>query len=113
MPASLHYLKARVALGGNPDGKTVVAKMKEMPTDDVLFGKGTIQANGRKIHDAYLFEVKKPEESKHPGDFYKRSATIPAAEAFRPIEGLGLPAGQRLTTELDGRATSPPVSQIS
>ena len=87
----LHYLKARVALGGNPDGKTVTAKMKEMPTDDVLFGKGTIQANGRKVHDAYLFEVKKPEESKHPGDFYKTIATIPAAEAFRPLKESGCP----------------------
>src|SRR3954449_7439538 len=74
----LHYLKARVALGGNPDGKAVVAKMKEMATDDPLFGKGTIRADGRKIHPAYLFEVKKPEESKYPGDFYKTLATIPA-----------------------------------
>jgi len=87
----LHYLKARVALGGNPDGKTVVAKMKELPTDDILFGKGLIQANGRKIHDAYLFEVKKPEESKHPGDFYTLKAAIPAAEAFRPIKDSGCP----------------------
>ena len=45
--------------------------MKEMPTDDPLFGKGTIRADGRKLHDAYLFEVKKPSESKYPGDFYK------------------------------------------
>jgi branched-chain amino acid transport system substrate-binding protein len=87
----LHYLKARVALGGNPDGKTITAKMKEMPTDDILFGKGTIQANGRKVHDAYLFEVKKPEESKYPGDFYKTIATIPAAEAFRPLKESGCP----------------------
>jgi len=87
----LHYLKARVALGGSPDGKTVIAKMKEMPTDDVLFGKGTIRADGRKLHPAYLFEVKKPEESKHPGDFYKTLATIPAAEAFRPLKEGGCP----------------------
>jgi branched-chain amino acid transport system substrate-binding protein len=88
----LHYLKARAALGpGSPDGKAVVAKMKEMPTDDPLFGKGMIQANGRKVHDAYLFEVKKPEESKHPGDFYKLLSTIPAAEAFRPIKDSGCP----------------------
>jgi branched-chain amino acid transport system substrate-binding protein len=88
---TLHYLKARAALSGNPDGKTVVAKMKELPTDDPLFGKGSIQANGRKIHDAYLFEVKKPEESKYPGDFYKTLATIPAAEAFRPVKDSGCP----------------------
>jgi len=81
----LHYLKARAALGGDPDGKAVVAKMKELPTDDVLFGKGTIRADGRKIHPAYLFEAKKPEESKYPGDFYNIRATIPADEAFRPL----------------------------
>jgi branched-chain amino acid transport system substrate-binding protein len=81
----LHYLKARAALGGNPEGKAVVEKMKATPTDDVLFGKGTVRADGRKIHPAYLFEVKKPAESKHPGDFYTLRATIPADEAFRPL----------------------------
>ena len=80
-----HYLKAREAMGGAPEGKAITEKMKSMPTDDILFGKGTIRADGRKIHDAYLFEVKKPEESKYPGDFYKTRATIPAAEAFRPL----------------------------
>src|SRR3954447_24021331 len=87
----LHYLKARVTLGGNPDGKTITAKMKEIPTDDQLFGKGTIRADGRKIHDAYLFEVKKPSESKYPGDFYHLKATIPAAEAFRPVKDGNCP----------------------
>src|SRR3954469_13519023 len=87
----LHYLKARVALGGSADGKTVIAKMKEMPTDDVLFGKGTVRPDGRKLHPAYLFEVKKPEESKYPGDLYKTLATIPAAEAFRPLKDGGCP----------------------
>jgi branched-chain amino acid transport system substrate-binding protein len=82
---TLHYLKAVTALKSAADGKAVVAKMKEMPTDDPLFGKGTIRADGRKLHPAYLFEVKKPEESKHPGDFYKLRATIPADEAFRPL----------------------------
>jgi branched-chain amino acid transport system substrate-binding protein len=82
----LHYLKAVAALKSAADGKAVVAKMKEMPTDDALFGKGTIRADGRKIHDAYLFEVKAPSESKYPGDFYKLRATIPAAEAFRPLK---------------------------
>src|SRR5690242_3793981 len=63
----IHYFKALEAMGGNPhDGAKVVAKMKEMPTDDPLFGKGSIRADGRKIHPAYLFEVKKPEESKGP-----------------------------------------------
>ena len=83
----LHYFKAAVALKGNvSDGKTVVAQMKSMPTDDPLFGKGTIRPDGRKIHPAYLLEVKKPEDSKHPGDFYKVRATIPADEAFRPLK---------------------------
>jgi len=84
-----HYLKAVAALKSGADGKAVVAKMKELPTDDPLFGKGTIRADGRKVHDAYLYEVKKPEESKYPGDFYKVRATIPAAEAFRPLKEGG------------------------
>ncbi len=87
----IHYLKAVAALKDASDGKAVVAKMKEMPTDDPLFGKGTIRADGRKIHDAYLFEVKKPEELKYPGDDYKLRATIPAAEAFRPLKDGGCP----------------------
>jgi branched-chain amino acid transport system substrate-binding protein len=87
---TLHYLKAAAAMGGKvKDGKAVVAKMKELPTDDPLFGKGEIRADGRKIHPAYLFEVKKPEESKHPGDFYKVRATIPADQAFRPLKDGG------------------------
>ncbi|MGC2690576.1 MAG: ABC transporter substrate-binding protein [Pseudolabrys sp.] len=82
---TLHYLKAVLALKSPADGKAVVAKMKEMPTDDPLFGKGTIRVDGRKLHPAYLFEVKKPSDSKYPGDFYKLRVTIPAAEAFRPL----------------------------
>ena len=83
----LHYLKTAIALKGNVgDGKAVVAQMKSMPTDDPLFGKGAIRPDGRKIHPAYLLEVKKPEELKHPGDFYKIRATIPADEAFRPLK---------------------------
>ena len=81
----LHYLKAVEALKSDADGVKVVDQMKKMPTDDRLFGKGTIRADGRKIHDAYLFEVKKPSESKGPWDYYKLRATIPAAEAFRPV----------------------------
>jgi branched-chain amino acid transport system substrate-binding protein len=81
-----HYLKALEALGGNPhDGIKVVDKMKSIPTDDPLFGKGEIQPNGRKIHPAYLFEVKKPSESKGPWDFYKLVSTIPADQAFTPL----------------------------
>jgi len=65
--------------------------MKELPTDDPLFGRGTIRADGRKIHDAYLFEVKKPEESKGPWDYYKLLVTIPAEKAFRPLNEGGCP----------------------
>src|SRR3979411_1388550 len=82
----LHYLKTLETMGGNShDGAQVVAKMKELPTDDTLFGKGTIRADGRKMLAAYLFEVKKPEESKYPWDYYKLVATIPAEEAARPL----------------------------
>jgi len=88
---TLHYLKAVAALKSAADGKAVVAKMKDMPTDDPLFGKGYIRADGRKIHPAYLFEVKKPEESKYDGDVYKLRATAPAEEAFRPLKDGGCP----------------------
>ncbi len=89
--AVTHYLKAVHALGSDSDGAKVVAKMKEMPTEDKLMGKGKIRADGRKIHDMYLFEVKKPSESKKPWDYYKLRATIPAAEAFRPMAEGGCP----------------------
>ena len=80
----LHYLKA-IEASKTDDGTKTIAKMKEMPTDDPLFGKGTIRADGRKIHPAYLFEVKKPAESKGPYDYYKLRTTIPADQAFRPL----------------------------
>lgn len=83
--AVTHYLKAVEANKSAADGKATVDRMKAMPTDDPLFGKGTVRADGRKIHDMYLYEVKKPSESKGPWDYYKLRATIPAAEAFRPL----------------------------
>ncbi len=89
--AITHYLKAVAELKSAADGKVVIAKMKEMPTDDPLFGKGTIRADGRKIHPAYLFEVKKPEESKYPGDYYTLRTTIPADQAFRPLKDDNCP----------------------
>src|SRR5919109_1777221 len=89
--AVLHYLKAVHELKSDADGAKVVEKMKVMPTDDKLFGKGTILADGRKLHDMYLFEVKKPEESRGPWDYYKLRAKIPAAEAFRPIDQSDCP----------------------
>ena len=95
--ATLHYLKAVAALKSAKDGKAVVDKMKEMPTDDPLFGKGIVRADGRKIHPAYLFEVKKPAESKYPGDDYILKATIPADEAFRPLKDDNCPLVTKLT----------------
>ena len=85
----LHYLKAVKELGverAKRNGREVVELMKKMPTDDDCFGQGSIRADGRKIHPAYLFEVKKPEESKSAGDVYKLVSTLRAAEAFRPLE---------------------------
>jgi branched-chain amino acid transport system substrate-binding protein len=84
----LHYLKAVAAINSD-DGTKVVAEMKKLPTDDPLFGKGVIRADGRKTTPAYLFEVKKPSESKGPYDYYKLRATIPADEAFRPLKDGG------------------------
>ncbi|MEW6767466.1 MAG: ABC transporter substrate-binding protein [Pseudomonadota bacterium] len=82
----IHYFKALEAMGGNPhDGAKVVAKMKDMKTDDALFGPGEIQITGRKITPAYLFEVKSPAESKGPWDYYKLVGTTPADKAFRPL----------------------------
>ncbi|WP_375465985.1 ABC transporter substrate-binding protein [uncultured Methylobacterium sp.] len=87
----LHYLKAVADLKTTADGARTVARMKEMPTDDPLFGKGTIRADGRKIHDMYLFEVKKPAESKGEWDLYKTLATIPGNAVFRPLAEGGCP----------------------
>jgi branched-chain amino acid transport system substrate-binding protein len=88
----LHYFKALEALGGNPhDGAKEVAKMKELPTDDALFGKGSIQPNGRALHPAYLFEVKTPAESKGPWDYYKLIGTTPGDQAFRPLSESACP----------------------
>jgi branched-chain amino acid transport system substrate-binding protein len=88
---TLHYLKAVHAMKADADGLKVVAKMKEMPTEDPLFGKGYVREDGRKIHPMYLFEVKKPAESKYPWDYYKLRATIPAEKAFRPLAEGGCP----------------------
>jgi branched-chain amino acid transport system substrate-binding protein len=88
----IHYFKTLDAMGGNShDGLKIVNAMKAAPTDDIIFGKGTIQPNGRKLHPAYLFEVKKPEESKGPWDYYKLVATIPADQAFTPLDKSACP----------------------
>ena len=86
----LHYLKS-VEATKSDDGTQVIAHMKAQPTDDPLFGKGTIRADGRKIHPAYLVEVKKPAESKGPWDYHKIRSTIPADQAFRPLLEGGCP----------------------
>ena len=80
----LHYLKA-VEAAKSKDSAAVMAKMKELPTDDPLFGKGSVRVDGRKMHDMYLFEVKKPGESKGPWDYYKQISVLPAEQAFRPL----------------------------
>jgi branched-chain amino acid transport system substrate-binding protein len=80
-----HYLTALKA-AGTDDADKAMAKMKELKTDDPMFGKGYVRADGRKIHDMYLFEVKKPSESKGPYDYYKLIRTIPGDEAFRPMD---------------------------
>jgi branched-chain amino acid transport system substrate-binding protein len=86
----LHYFKAAEALGGDvSDGAKIVAKMKEIPTDDPLFGKGLIRLDGTVMHPAYLFEVKTPAESKKPWDYYKLIATISPEDAFRPMSEGG------------------------
>ncbi len=87
----LHYLKAVAAAGSAKDALKVVAKMKETPAEDPLFGKSTVRADGRVIHDSYLFEVKTPAESKGPWDDYKLISTTPADKAFRPVNEGGCP----------------------
>jgi len=85
---TLHYLKAAADMGikgAKADGAAAIARMKAMPTDDDCFGQGTIRPDGRKLHPGYLFEVKKPSESKGPWDYYRLLASTPAAEAFRPV----------------------------
>ena len=81
----IHYLKAVDQVGSPSDGRAVVAAMKAIPTDDALFGKGVIREDGRKMHPMYLFQVKTPEESKAPWDYYKLIETIPPEQAFRPL----------------------------
>jgi branched-chain amino acid transport system substrate-binding protein len=86
--ACLHYLKAAADLGAaraKASGLEVVQRMKAMPTDDDCFGPGRVREDGRKIHPAYLFEVKAPAESKGPWDYYKLAGTVPADQAFRPL----------------------------
>jgi branched-chain amino acid transport system substrate-binding protein len=91
---TLHYLKTVADMGvaaAKADGRAVVARMKAMPTEDDAFGRGTIREDGRKMHPAYLFEVKRPEESRYQHDYYKLLQTVSAEEAFRPLAEGGCP----------------------
>jgi branched-chain amino acid transport system substrate-binding protein len=81
-----HYLKAVAVVGSPTDGRAVVAKMKDMPVDDPLFGKGKIRADGSVTHPMYLFQVKEPGESKGEWDFYKLVATLMPEQAFGPLD---------------------------
>ncbi|MES2712769.1 MAG: ABC transporter substrate-binding protein [Pseudomonadota bacterium] len=90
--AALHYLKTVKEMGATAakaDGAATIARMKAMPADDDAFGAGSIRPDGRKIHPAYLFEVKTPAESSAPWDYYKLLQTVPADEAFRPLADGG------------------------
>jgi branched-chain amino acid transport system substrate-binding protein len=91
---TLHYLKAVQAVGSVDDGRKIVARMKEMETDDPLFGKGHILANGRKIHDVYVFRVKSPQDSKYPWDYYTLVGTVPGDQAFLSLKDSGCNLGQ-------------------
>jgi branched-chain amino acid transport system substrate-binding protein len=91
---TLHYLKAVQDLGvaaAKASGVDAVNRMKAMPTDDDCFGPGTVRADGRKLHPAYLFEVKKPDESRGPWDYYSLLQTTSGEEAFRPVGEGGCP----------------------
>ncbi|OYV32437.1 MAG: ABC transporter permease [Rhodospirillales bacterium 20-64-7] len=91
---TFHYLKAVAAMGvadAKKSGTATVNKMKSMPTDDDCFGKGSIREDGRALHPVYLYEVKKPSESKFPWDYYKQLAITPANEGFRPLKDGGCP----------------------
>ncbi len=88
--ATLHYLKA-VKAAGTRDTKTVMAKMREMPVKDAFTKNGVLREDGRMVHSMFLFQVKKPEESKGPWDYYKMLAEVPADQAFRPLKDGGCP----------------------
>src|SRR6478672_10786007 len=88
--ATLHYLKA-VQAAGTKDTKTVMAKMRELPVKDAFTNNGTLREDGRMVHSMFLFQVKKPEESKGPWDYYKLLAEVPADQAFRPLKDGGCP----------------------
>ena len=88
--ATMHYLKAIDAIGTDEAPK-VMAQMRATPINDFFAKNGKIRIDGRMVHDMYLFEVKKPSESKNEWDLYKLIATVPGDEAFRPLDKGGCP----------------------
>jgi branched-chain amino acid transport system substrate-binding protein len=88
--ATLQYLKA-VKAAGTKDSDAVVRKLKELPVDDMFAQGGKVLENGRMVHDLYLFEVKKPSESKKPWDYYKQIAVVPGDKAFPSAKDSGCP----------------------
>jgi len=88
--STMHYLKA-IQAAGSDDAAAVMAKMKELPINDFFASNGRIRDDGRMVHDMYVYEVKKPSESKYAWDYYKLVATIPAQEAFRPLSESNCP----------------------
>ncbi len=91
--ATLQYLKA-VKAAGTKDTEAVAKKLKELPVDDDFAQGGKVLANGRMVHDMYLFEVKKPSESKRPWDYYKQLAVVPGDKAFFTVAESGCKLGQ-------------------
>jgi branched-chain amino acid transport system substrate-binding protein len=83
--STLHYLKA-VQAAGTDDAKQVMAKMREMPINDVMTKNGKLREDGRVVRDMYLFQVKAPSESKSKDDIYKLIATVPGEQAYRPLK---------------------------
>jgi len=88
--ATLHYLKA-VQAAGTKETKPVMAKMRATPVRDAFTDNGILREDGRMVHSMFLFEVKKPEESKGPWDYYKVLAEVPGDQAFRPLNEGGCP----------------------
>jgi branched-chain amino acid transport system substrate-binding protein len=88
--ATMHYLKAIEAIGSDEAPK-VMAQMRATPVNDFFVKNGKIRIDGRMVHDMYLYEVKKPSESKGEWDLYKLIATVPGDEAFRPLDKGGCP----------------------
>ncbi len=89
--AVTHFLRAADALGSSTDGRAVVAKMKALPTEDSIFGRGMIRADGRRVSPVYVFNVKSPAASRGRYDVYGLEREVPIEEAYRPVEQGGCP----------------------